>query len=462
MRKTVLLLASMVLAVLLTYGTVPEPDSAQAQARPNFVFILTDDMTKADLRHMPRGQNLLIDRGTTFANHTITLPVCCPSRTTFLRGQYAHNHKIGMGLPGGEEEFREQGYGRSTVATWLDDAGYRTGLMGKYLNFYRSKTYVPPGWDRWYANIERDVWAREFNSNGRSVSISGNPDAHLAGVGETFIRNSSRQSAPFFLWFNFNAPHQYNNGPPIAMKQDLKKFSTTMPRKKSFNEADVSDKPQWIKSLPRLTGNEVDQMGVERRHRLASLQLVDRKVAALVSTLRERGEMDSTYIFFTSDNGYHMGEHRMRAGKATPYIEDVNVPLIVRGPGIEAAVERPEFVQNTDFAPTVAELAGAPIPDFVDGTSVVPLLRGEDARWRQQGFFEGRGSNGFAGITTTGGSHYVEYKTGERELYDMHQDPFQLENSYRSTDDTFIAQLEDRVRAIRECAGPTCRTAEGF
>ena len=448
----------------LTWALVVAGGSAEAEQKsslPNILFILTDDMASSDLRHMPNTQRLLADQGTTFVNHTITLPTCCPSRTTFLRGQYAHNHGIGMGLPSREKSFKQEGYGRSTVATWLDNEGYSTGLVGKYLNGFRSGSYVPPGWDRFYANRDQDVWARSFNRDGSPVSLKrGSIDAHLAAMGKKFVEQ--HPDTPFFLWQNFNAPHQYKNGPPPAPKPYLKKFNSAMPPKHGFNEVDVSDKPKWIRSLPRLTSAEVATMGLERQHRLASLQVVDREVAELVATLAREGELSNTYIFFTSDNGYHMGEHRLQAGKMTPYTTDVNVPLIVRGPGVEEGVRRGEFVQNTDFAPTVADLADAPIPEFVDGISMEPLLRGEEVNWRQQGFFEGRGGKAFAGITTSDGSYYIEYASGEKELYDTRKDPYQLTNSYRDANRSHKAHLAARVEAIKGCSGPSCQLAEGL
>ena len=447
----------------LTWALVVAGGAAEAEktsSQPNILFILTDDMTSSDLRYMPNARRLLANKGTTFVNHTITLPTCCPSRTTFLRGQYAHNHGIGMGLSSREKSFRQEGYAQSTVATWLDDEGYSTGYYGKYLNGFRSGSYVPPGWDRFYANRDRDVWARSFNSDGSSVSLKrGSVDAHLAEMGKKFVEE--HPDTPFFLWQNFNAPHQYKDGPPPAPKSDLKKFNSAMLSTPGVNEVDVSDKPKWIRSLPRLTSMEVAAMGLERQHRLASLQVVDRKIAELVATLAREGELSNTYIFFTSDNGYHMGEHRLKAGKMTPYTTDVNVPLIVRGPGVEEGVWRREFVQNTDFAPTVADLADATIPEFVDGTSMVPLLRGEEVDWRQQAFFEGRGGKAFAGIATSDGSYYIEYASGEKELYDTRKDPYQLTNSYRSATQTRKAHLAARVEAIKGCSGPSCQLAEG-
>ena len=413
---------------------------------------------------MPNVRRLLVDKGTTFSNHTITLPTCCPSRVTFLRGQYPHNHKIGYGVRAGEVSFRRQGHARSTVGTWLNKAGYRTGYIGKYLNDFSADRYSPPGWDRFYANVDQDVWSRKFATGGKTKTLKrGNIDAHLADIGVSFLKNSGNASS--FLWLNFNAPHQLKNGPPPAPERDLRKFGSKMPRSPAFNESDVSDKPSWIRNLPKLTPRQITSMGKEREHRLASLQVVDRGVAQLIDMLERTGELDNTYIFFTSDNGYHMGEHRMGKGKMTPYLTDVRVPLIVRGPGVARGVTSAAFVQNTDFAPTAAEIAGEKVPDFVDGRSMLPLLKGSGAAgravdWREQGYFEGRNKHPFAGITTTGGLHYVSYDQGPTELYDLNRDPHQLENLAGQRPDEETA-LRARLRAIKDCKGESsCRSAE--
>ena len=444
-------------------GELTDRGLAQAPERPNVVVIMTDDQRAEDLAHMPNVQRLLVEEGTTFKNFTIALPTCCPSRASFLRGQYAHNHRVGFSA-GTADYFANSGKHSSTVATWLDGAGYRTGQVGKYLNGFSMRRNTPPGWDRFYANLDRDVWSRCFNSDAREkCKRKGNIDAHLAGVAEGFVKSSGGGGGPFFLWFSPNAPHQFGNGPPPAPEAALSRLAEKpMPRGPAFNEADVSDKPSWIRNEPRLGKRRVESMTREYRARLTSLQVVDHAVGRLVATLEERGELDNTYLLFTTDNGYHMGEHRLAQGKMTPYLTDVRFPLIVRGPGVPEGATRDEMVQNVDLAPTIAELANAKVPGFVDGRSMAPLLRGKPTNWRNAAFFEGAGRHPFTGITTEGGLHYVEYGSGARELYDLNVDPHQLENLLGpgSPQDPRAPKLAAKLAGLRSCAAETCRRAQ--
>lgn len=440
-------------------GSAPQDLHAQQAAqKPNIILILTDDQDAESLWYMPHVSQQLIAKGTTFQNFTLTLPTCCPSRTTFLRGQYAHNHHVGFG-EGTYEYFASSGQQQSTVATWLDREGYRTGLFGKYLNGYRATRSVPPAWDSWYANADSDVWSHCFNADGRERCTKGHPDTILAQKAEAFLADGS--DAPFFLYFAPNAPHRHDNGPPPSDRQDRSRFTRVpLPRQESFNEADVSDKPGWVRTHKKLSGKAIREMTVEYRARLRSLQAVDRAVGRIVAWLEQSGEIDNTYIFYTTDNGYHMGQHRLPAGKMTPYTEDVRFPLIVRGPGVPEGQTRKEFVQNTDFAPTVAELAGATAPKFVDGTSMVPLLSGNPtAPWRDVAYFEGGGEHPFAGIDTDNGEHYVEWEGGFRELYDLSADPHQLDNLAGQNPDK-EATLHARLKALQGCKREACRSAE--
>ena len=432
---------------------------AEGQETPpekaNVVMFMADDLTATDLQHMPNVQRLLVEQGTTFENHTITLPTCCPSRVSYLRGQYPHNHKIGYGVQASEKAFRNRGYGSSTVGTWADSEGYRTAWIGKYLNGFDSPKYVPPGWDRFYANVNRDVWSREFAADGRLRTLrKGGIDAHLGQQGERFVRSDNE--TPMLLVQNFNAPHQNLNGPPPAPERDLRKFGAEIPRTPAFNERDVSDKPPFIRNLPRLRPPQIREMGKERKHRLASLQVVDRQVGATIDALADKGELDDTYVFFSTDNGYHMGEHRLEQGKMTPYKTDVEVPLVVRGPGVAENVVREEMVQNIDFAPTVADIAGHGVPAFVDGKSMLPLFDGQPDAWRRYSHFEGRGKHPFTGAAKPDGTSYVRYDSGFEELY-LPEDTHQLQNvagraEYAAEQNEMKAALE----AAHGCRGAGC------
>jgi arylsulfatase A-like enzyme len=422
---------------------------------------------------MPIVQEKLIEKGTTFKNGILTTPVCCPSRATMLRGQYTHHHGI-TNAAKARRFFLKDGLEKSTVATWLDNAGYRTALVGKYINGYAESLnesgdyrHVPPGWDRWHANASGDVWAECLNENGKKRCYGGHPDAVLAEKAVSFVRSNEGSAAPLFLWLAFSAPHE----PAPYMDRDRNKFDDKhLPKPPSFNEKDVSDKPSWVRRKPLLTRKEIKNHTRFYRGRLRSLQTVDRAVGRLIDALADTGRLNSTYIVFWTDNGHHMGEHRLGAlgggGKGTPYVEDIRVPLLVRGPSVPLA-EKQQLVLNTDIAPTFAELAEAQPADFVDGRSFAPLLRGETPPWRTAGLIENRWSPAqdrpaYAGVFMENRT-YVEYENGDKELYDLQADRYQLQNTYKDvkdTDPTLIADLQTRLEALRSCKEEECRMAE--
>jgi len=236
-------------------------------------------------------------------------------------------------------------------------------------------------------------------------------------------------------------------------------------RRPSFNEADVGDKPGWVRSKPPLTPDQIAQIDELYRKRLRSMLAVDEMLDAIVGALQATGRLENTYIMFTSDNGFELGEHRLDIGKRTAYEGSIRVPLIVRGPGVPAARVIDHLAVNIDLAPTVAELAGAPLPEFVDGRSLVPLLNGgAPADWRRAFLVEywpeeGDEVSKFQALRTQD-RLYVEYQTGERELYDLVSDPDELESLHASADPGLIAQLGARMAELRRCAGGTCRIAE--
>ena len=490
--KTVILLCAAVLAVT----PIMSPDGVSVAApvqKPNIVFILTDDLDARSIEVMPKLKTLLVDRGVTFSNFFVSYPLCCPSRATILRGQYAHNTGVLGNRPpiGGFETFHELGRESSTAATWLQAAGYRTGYFGKYLNGYPTgvePTYVPPGWDEWASPVTNSAYRMfdyRMNENGRMVSYGSRPEDYitdiLAAKAAAFIRRGGK---PFFVHLATYAPH----GPATPAPRHAAMFpDARAPRPPSFNEADVSDKPQWLRR-PQLAARQAARLDQLYRRRVQSLQAVDDVIGTLVDTLRATGELQRTFIFFTSDNGFHLGEHRLPAGKNTPYEEDVRVPLVVVGPGVPAGRTVEHLAVNIDLAPTWADLAGAAVPAFVDGRSLVPLLTGAlppPNQWRRSFLIEHvaqprtRGgdrdpeppddpapaSPGLRAVPTFSGLRtqdyvYVEYATGDRELYDLRRDPFELENLAARTDQRILAELAARLTALRRCTAASCRSAE--
>ena len=457
---------AMVSVILVLSGDGHFRDSrgadAQSAERPNFVVVMTDDLDERSLEQLGGIKTLMGSNGATFENSFVNYALCCPSRASFLRGQYPHNHGITSGSSKlGEPRFRQLGRDQSTIATWLKSAGYRTKYLGKYLNGYWG-SYVPPGWDEWsaFVNCACDNVVYE---GGQNVQLVGNSTDVFANKASDFIRRSSANPDPFFVMVGTRAPHR----PPEVPDRYLSSFANAqLPKPPNFDEEDVSDKPAWVRSYPRLTQEKINKEQNLYRQRLRSMLPVEDLLRKVITTLEQSGELDNTYIFFTSDNGFHQGQHRLVGGdKKTPYEEDIGVPLLVRGPGVPAGAVRDQLVINNDLAPTIAELAGASTPSFVDGSSFAPLLSSSPpSSWRTAFLEEGWPAGGTTVPTNkavrTQGHMYVEYDTGERELYDLRADPYQLQSKPRAGNEQLYSDLQTRLNALRACSGEGCRSAE--
>lgn len=384
--------------------------SAPVSTRPNIIVIMTDDMRRDDLAFMLQVKKKLVKKGTRFDSFFVSASQCCPSRATFLRGQYPHNTTILDNDPpsGGFSSFNALGLEQETIGVWMQRAGYRTALIGKYLNGYPSgvlPTYVPPGWNEWDSPAGGDPY-KEFNytlnENGALVGYGDAPSDYGTDVYTrktvAFIKAAVSDGTPFFAYVATFAPHE----PAIPAPRHKHLFpDTALPKLASYNEKNVTDKPGFISSLPRITPKQDAAILLRYRQRLRSLQAVDEMVGQIIKTLATTNSLDNTFIFFTSDNGFHLGEHRLLYGKLTPYLEDVRVPLIVRGPGVSKKQARGEFVLNTDLAPTIADLGSAAVPDWVDGKSIAGLLDGsQPTRWRNAILLE-LGQMDFATSTPT-------------------------------------------------------------
>ena len=469
MRKIVLPLATMALVVVLSLGLSGSmPQNAEAlTAKPNIIFILADDLDKASTQKIGRLRKYIGDKGATFQNAFVSESVCCPSRATILRGQYPQNHLVHRNSPplGGFETFHHLGRENSTVATWLDrKAGYRTAFVGaKYLNGYGKRTYVPPGWDEWYA-----LSPRALNQNGqiREYPAGTYQDDLLSRITRDFIRRQKGKDRPFFVHLSLKAPHEPPR--PAPRYEDWFKGERA-PRTPSFNEQDVSDKPRWVRNRSLLSSAAKRRIDSKYRDRLRTMAAVGEMAGKLVGALKDANQLNNTYIVFASDNGYHQGQHRLEFGKNAAYEEDIRIPLMIRGPGIPAGIKKGAMVLNNDFAPTFARWAGVTPPAFVDGRSFASLIDGNPetgpSSWRtafEVRFWQkpsGGGTPSYQAVRTTR-YLYVEYETGERELYDLAEDPDQLRNFYGSADPALIAELQSRLDKLRQCSGDGCRIAE--
>ena len=490
------------LAPLLDVTVVPQA------THPNVLFILTDDLDAklGTLQYMPHLQQLMISQGLTFNDFLIDTPLCCPSRSSILRGQYVHNHRVYTNGPplGGFDQFDKLQNETSTLGTWLQQAGYRTALFGKYLNGYpdaNDRGYIPPGWTDWFVPAKGSPY-KEFNytmnDNGKFEPHGQGQDDYMTDVlsqkADDFIRASASGAHPFFLYLATYAPHE----PATPAPRDANLFpDLKAPRTPSFNEADVSDKPPNTRADPLLTGAQIANIDQLYRNRVRSMQAVDEMLARLVTTLQQTDQLDNTYIIFASDNGYHLGQHRLLGGKGTAYEEDIDVPLIVRGPNVQAGAALDGYVTgNIDVAPTIAELAGVVPPSYVDGRSLFPLFdarRPPSSDWRQGYLIEYYGAGEAESANNSLASYihldplleppdldqvlpvaatpnylalrtpqytYVEYQDGFRELYDLKQDPYELNNIASTADPNLIAQLSAWLKTLASCLGSSCRTAD--
>jgi N-acetylglucosamine-6-sulfatase len=466
--------APLVILLLLVAGcgSVHVP---RAQSRPNVVVLMTDDQTLASLRVMSGVRSQLAAGGTTFDNAFVEDSLCCPSRSTFLTGQYTHNHGVLGNRP------PEGGYGRldkrEYLPIWLQRAGYHTVHIGKFLNRYGQDslpTEVPPGWSEWYGSVDPYTYRYTgyvLNENGSLNTYERYSTDEYTQRAVDAIARLAPSSTPFFLNVWYLAPHaggpvdpddpRQPGGTPSPAPRHRDAFATApLPRSPAFNEADVSDKPAIVRSFPRLRPARIAAIAENYRQELETLLAVDEGVVRIVQALRDAGELDDTLIVFTSDNGFFHGEHRLPTGKVMLYEPSIRVPLILRGPGVPRGAHRRQLVTNADLAPTILAATGARPGRVQDGRSLFPLLRDPGLEWGRDLLIEGPDGLrmiAFAALRTYR-YVYAEYDTGEQELYDLARDPGEL----RSLDgdpryQALEAELSERLAALEVCAGPTCR-----
>jgi N-acetylglucosamine-6-sulfatase len=444
------------------------------QKRPNVIVITTDDQDKS-LEGMTNVLGLLSAQGTTFTNSYAEFPLCCPSRATFLTGQYAHNHGV---LTSDSPEAYNSLQGVETLPVWLRKAGYRTAMVGKYLNGYGvndslaepvgDKKEIPPGWSDWYAltgGSDQRRYRYKLNENGDVKSYGTGPGNYVTDVlgarAVDFVKRRAPNPKPFFLWFTPTAPHG-ENGLPLGASRDptpaprhLGRYEGAVaPRTPNFDEADVSDKPQFVRDKPQLTQEDLSEIDRRHRGRLESLLAVDDAVKRIVGRVRKAGDMRKTYVIFTSDNGLQMGAHRL-LNKAFLYEESTRVPLVIRGPGFPAGTTREQLVSNVDLAPTIVALTKAKPGLIMDGRSLVPFAADGGYGAGREALLESFQTDSFA--IRRGDYIYIEHDTDELELYDLAEDPFQLESLHEVPGELpLISELSARLADLRDCAGAAC------
>jgi N-acetylglucosamine-6-sulfatase len=390
-----------------------------------------------------------------FENAVVATPMCCPSRVTILTGLYAHEHGV---VSNDGSHFDDD----ESIAVWLNRAGYRTGLVGKYLNEYpfgRGRDYIPPGWDEWHAVLdsgdEADYYRYRMNENGTARSYGSSPDDYQTDVltqkAVDFIE-STPPIRPFFLTVAYRAPHRgatRATAIPAPRHEGIYKgASYDLPP--NFNEPNVRDKPRWVRRLP--LRNDASQMRAYRRE-AETMLAVDESIESIMSALSSRRKLDNTVIVFMTDNGFARGEHRW-VTKQCPYQACVSTPLWIRYPGAKQDAEN-RLVSNVDIAPTLADLGDASPQLPQSGMSLVPILEGKDDAWRKATLLSWRaperGVPAWWSILTTRWQ-FTRLATGERELYDMDDDRYQLRNlaggrAYRSVQRRLATRLARLRRA---------------
>ncbi|CAA9378131.1 MAG: Choline-sulfatase [uncultured Nocardioides sp.] len=438
--------------------------------RPNIVFVMTDDMRDDELRWMPHTRRLLRDRGTDFTDAVSPHPLCCPARAQLVTGQYAQNNGVqhNAGPFGGFQALDPS----QEISAWFKQAGYQTGFVGKFLNGYTDRDRRPAGWDRWDALSSGvyDYFDFSFDNDGSPVAFR---DSYVTEViadrTNQTVRDFAADDEPFLVYSWHLGPHYRINrqGKPVpapAATDDKGRFADSVPSvlgDSAFNEGDVLDQPRPFRT--RRLARE-DLVVTEHRARLRALQSVDRAVESLVETLRSVGELNSTVIVFASDNGYSLGEHRF-IGKNVLTQEVLQVPLLVRGPGIASGATNDLPVTLVDLPATFTALAGVTPGWLLDGTSVTPALAGQDQPFRDTTLVQtgDDGGDGWAyrGVRT---SRYLYGVNGsDGFLYDRLVDPDQLTNLLLDPAYAEIrALLEQRRLQLLSCRGATCNRTFGL
>jgi N-acetylglucosamine-6-sulfatase len=488
-------------------------------ARPNILVITADDMRADDLRWMPHVRHELAARGLSFRDSFTPNPLCCPARATFLTGRYSHNHRVlDVVPPYAFGSFDDS----TTLATVLRRSGYRTALVGKYLNEYGAQPtfrghkpslhYVPPGWTQWWGSTEHR-WARGHGPGGGTYhyshltsNVNGQirtwPGRYTTGVtaGQTqdLVRRFGHAAPhhPWFIWWTPVAPHHGvplepdDPGTTVNSSGDAMFWQTparpdwvrhrfdrvithgagTPPNVPA--EPNVSDKPAYLRNQPSLNRQEKRAERTVTRQRAEALFVLDNRIGAVLAELRRSGQAARTIVVFNSDNGYYLGEHRKRQGKVTLHEPSIRVPMIVAGPGIPHGL-RYDPASMTDLAVTVAAWAGARLPR-ADGTSLRHTITYGDGGWRRPIVIEGRMSESrythgtFAhgimrGLNTvgirTGRYAFMRYSTGETELYDLLEDPLEMNSLKGSRAQALRQELMVAWKHYVTCAGTTCRAA---
>ncbi|MGB2852350.1 MAG: sulfatase [Solirubrobacterales bacterium] len=436
--------AALAVGVALLAIAIGGSAEVSAATRPNIVVILSDDQFNTTTNAMPYVRSR--DDWVEFQSTMVNTALCCPSRATLLTGLTSDH----TGIESNSETalFKDQ----PTVAEWLDDAGYQTGFTGKYLNKFpwgEDDDYVPKGWDYWVSYSGKQGYHDyTLNENGKLVTPDRADDYStdvFADAAVDFI-GSTKPGKPFFSFVSFFGPHSPWTPPKRYQDTKVKKIRETP----AFREKDVSDKPEWIRKMPR---PRLRKMRENRIRHQQALLAIDDGIGAIFEALEEKGVLDETIVMYSTDHGISMGEHRYNH-KTCGYEVCSRVPLLIRAPGVEGRTE-PALVGNIDFTPTFADYAGIKTGEPVDGRSLRPIIEGERKRLHKGVYLhraQGKKLRIFSGLRTSRWK-YINYdKTGEQELYDLRRDPnelFNLISTDRAKWERKADELRDQMARIR-------------
>jgi arylsulfatase A-like enzyme len=498
-------------------------DGTGMAQQPNILVLMLDDLRRDDLQFMPNTRRLITEQGVEFTNALAPQPLCCPARASFFTGRYTHNHEVWSHQPPfGFAAFDD----RETLPVWLQRLGYSTSYLGKYLNGYgrqqlpdggSSLRYVPPGWTDWGGSVDQGAPAGEdmaggtyqyfdttLSDDGRLVPHQGVYQTHLfSELTQQTIRERARSPQPFFAMTSFVAPHSggphESDDPRPDRRPDGRVQTFQTPARPAYvhgrfdheitaipgwpEPRSFTDKPVFLAHRPPMTPAELRGVLEIYRQRAEAVSVVDDEVRNVMAALARSGELDDTYVVLTSDNGYFLGEQRVRKGKKLPYDPALRLPLVVRGPGIPAGEKRHDPFLMTDFAPTLLAAANGDTARLgtpaMDGVSMLDVARDGDRGWDRPVFTEtgprrfrrdedlremnflarrrGPSLLRFSQGVRTGRFLYVEHASRQQELYDLRTDPRQVHNRSGDPEYRRVERLLRReLDRLRDCRGPEC------
>jgi arylsulfatase A-like enzyme len=464
---------SVALTACIGKAAPPAAKPVPTDGRPNILFVLTDDLSMNLLPYMPHVQ-ALERQGTSFNNYYVVDSLCCPSRAAIFTGLYPHNDGVfsNHSPDGGYDAYNLNHNPEKSFGVALKNAGYYTGFMGKYLNEYQPTDRPAQGWDEW--DVAGNGYAEynyQLNENGYLHTYGRAPSDYLTNVlaskAVQFVRRAQYTGKPFALEVATFAPHR----PATPAPMDARSFPDLVaPESPSFDVKPTNALP-WLAGLPPLSPTDIANINKGFEARVESVLAVDRMIGQLERTLAATNQLSNTYIVFSSDNGYHMGEHGLTPGKQTAFTSDIKVPLVVAGPGVPAGGTVEAMSSSIDLAPTFLQIGHAEPAAEQDGVSLLDLWHGASppADWQRAVLVEHHGpvdgSNDpdvqpfRAGnppsyeAMRTAQQLYVEYDTGDREYYDLTTDPDELHNIYSSLAVDQQRSLHQDLAALSTCHG---------